>query len=652
MTVVIVFEEDGKAKFLANVKFAGSEEEPWNPCRVEMQLENFSGIKMKPYLMRDGLEELATEGGKLVIFPEKRAKLSLPLFVPSEPKRRVIPTHVAYVSSLNERCGIATYTNFLSEQLGKVFPVKLCGTIQEAGPTALLHVQHEFGIFPYSDELVSKRIESNYKVCTWHTVLRDPEALLEHYGKIDHHYDAHIVHNALAKKYLKAYVYNPVHIVPHGTVIFKPTPRDKAKRKLGLPTDRKMVFCFGFAAESKGFEEIAEVASRMKDTLFVISAAVHGIVGGHSKRVLSRLKATAGNNVLVLGKFLNEVEINLYASASDCLLFNYKTPRFLSSASGAMHRVLAAGKPIVGSVDGRLIELEDGHHALKYQRGDVDEMVHCLALVLDDHELASELGRNARRLAEQTSWSNVAKMHMNLYNKLVGEVCGPDWYDGEYFVGSEGGKAWLSENGFMKRWSYYNPTGEWLGAEPVMQVLKQLLNPKNMLSVGCGRGTFCAYAKDLGIDVTGIDFSKWAIEHPHPRARGLIQLGDIRNIQFPDRSFDLIFASDIMEHIYLDDLDKGISEIQRVSRRWVFYNIATIEEGKGIILKRGELPPKEYQAITISGHVTVMPATFWRKRLAGKGWRLRDDLVEKFKGSVPPEVLTNWELIIITQRVG
>ena len=653
MPVIILFDEKGKTKLLANIKLTGSEEEEWNPRRVELKFQRFEDLDIKSYLLSgEGLDPLPLgQEDTLTIFPEKHPTPKLPEFSQLRETKKISPSHVAYISSVEEKCGVATYSTFLSNEVNKLFPAKVLRLPQEVDSTALIHLQHEFGIFPYIDELIGKRIERNYKVVTFHTVMRNPGALLEHYHTLDEHYDSFVVHNDLAKKFLRTYTRKPVYVIPHGSLIFEPTPKGAARRRLNLPLDKKVVFCFGFAAESKGFEEVAKAACKMRDVLFVISGAVHGITDWHSKEVLKRLEMTSPNNVIILGKYLTEEQINLYASACDCLLFNYKTPGFISSASGALHRVIAAGKPLVTSVDNRLIELEDGHHALKYQRGDVDQMVYCLTLVLKDQDLASRLGGNARRFAEQTSWSKIAKMHLDLYNELVEEVFdNPEWYDEEYFVGTKGGKAYVAENGSLKRWSYYNLTGEWAGAEYAVKALKQLFNPKNMLDVGCGRGTFCAHAKGVGIKVVGIDFSEWAINNPHPRAKGLIQLGDVRDIKFPDSSFDLVFATDILEHIYEKDLDKVISELQRVSRKWIFYNIATTE-GEEFVLEKGKLPLGRWQGTALAGHVNVRSPGYWRKKLSNENWILRDDLVREFRALVPIHVFQNWITILITERI-
>jgi len=86
-----------------------------------------------------------------------------------------------------------------------------------------------------------------------------------------------------------------------------------------------------------------------------------------------------------------------------------------------------------------------------------------------------------------------------------------EYYDEEYFAGTRGGKRFRRPNGSIAKWSYFNPEGEWLGCKPIVEAWKTIFNPKKALDVGCGRGTFVAYMRDVGIEAYGFDFSKWAI---------------------------------------------------------------------------------------------------------------------------------------------
>lgn len=595
---------------------------------------------------------------KLIVLPAQE-EVKAPARVKTD---RIFPASIACLSSLpGTACGIATYTNMLSNAISKHYPVSIFRDIHKNVPRdALILSSIEFGIFGKPGMLISDAYTQNYKVAVWHTVLRDLVGeYLKYIQEIDADYDVHIVHTVIQKTWLSKYVSKPVHIIPHGTLVWNPVPACEAKEKLGMPRDMKIAFVFGFAADNKGLDEIISVSKKVNipDFKLVISAGVNTAskeaeeYTGHIRDFLMR--TTQNTNVMVLGKYLTEAEINLWASAADVLVFNYKTPPQVGAASGAMKRVLAAGKPVICVNDNRLEELVDGQHCLKFHAGDINEFARCITSLLSDKETADKLGQNCRILAEQTSWERTAEKVL----KLIGETVngfGQDYYDESYFAGQHGGKKYTSPEGESKEWSYYNPDGEWTGAEYVIKGIKATLNPGNMLSVGEGRGTFCAYAQSAGIISRGIDFSKWAVNHPYPRAKGLLEIGDVRDLKFEDGSFDLVFASDIMEHIYLDDLPKAVSEIQRVAKKWIFYNIGANmggDENGDLIIEKNRLPPKNRLVTAVAGHVTVKSESWWKEKLVRDGWMFRDDLVTKFREIVPSIVLSNWKCIIIQSRI-
>jgi 2-polyprenyl-3-methyl-5-hydroxy-6-metoxy-1,4-benzoquinol methylase len=72
----------------------------------------------------------------------------------------------------------------------------------------------------------------------------------------------------------------------------------------------------------------------------------------------------------------------------------------------------------------------------------------------------------------------------------------------------------------------------------------------SVLDVGCGTGVNSEYIRQQGHKVTGIDISRVAIKKY--RARGLNGIAcDINNgFPFSDESFDMLFASEIIEHIH------------------------------------------------------------------------------------------------------
>jgi SAM-dependent methyltransferase len=96
-------------------------------------------------------------------------------------------------------------------------------------------------------------------------------------------------------------------------------------------------------------------------------------------------------------------------------------------------------------------------------------------------------------------------------------------------------------------------------------VLKQLALPKDapILDVGTGTGSNLAVLRELGYTaVKGVDSSIEALHYCREKGFDNVTLGDICNLPFPDSTFGLILATDVIEHI--DNDLAALSEIRRV----------------------------------------------------------------------------------------
>lgn len=85
-------------------------------------------------------------------------------------------------------------------------------------------------------------------------------------------------------------------------------------------------------------------------------------------------------------------------------------------------------------------------------------------------------------------------------------------------------------------------------------------HPK-ILDVGCGTGMLLTELADIG-DVTGIDVSQLAIDFCLERGLQNVAISDGTTIPYPDESFDVVLALDVIEHI--EDDAMAAREILRV----------------------------------------------------------------------------------------
>lgn len=79
----------------------------------------------------------------------------------------------------------------------------------------------------------------------------------------------------------------------------------------------------------------------------------------------------------------------------------------------------------------------------------------------------------------------------------------------------------------------------------------ELVKEKNILDIGCGDGLLLISLREKGVKGIGVDVSDVAIKKC--REKGLeVVLADVNDshMPFPDKSFDLVILSDVLEHLY------------------------------------------------------------------------------------------------------
>ena len=83
----------------------------------------------------------------------------------------------------------------------------------------------------------------------------------------------------------------------------------------------------------------------------------------------------------------------------------------------------------------------------------------------------------------------------------------------------------------------------------------------NILDVGCGTGALLRELGDYG-NVQGLDFSPRAVSFCKERGLLNVEQGSATEIRYENKTFDLVLALDVLEHI--KDDRKALSEINRV----------------------------------------------------------------------------------------
>lgn len=93
-----------------------------------------------------------------------------------------------------------------------------------------------------------------------------------------------------------------------------------------------------------------------------------------------------------------------------------------------------------------------------------------------------------------------------------------------------------------------------------------------ILDVGCGRGFMLYDFKQLmpKAKIAGIDISGYAIETAKEEMKPYVKVGNAKQLDFPDKSFDLVISINTVHNLPLAECKQALKEIERVSKKNAF----------------------------------------------------------------------------------
>jgi len=379
--------------------------------------------------------------------------------------------NISYISTYPPtRCGIGTFTNYLSQALSRINKELRISIIAENGAkkikdklfetspcfdrkedyvqkiseavarfcSDIVHIQHEFAIFNPDGRFLNLLEELKKKtkiVLTLHTVHTNEtndwnmEAMsIEEYNfKMSHLVDAIIVHQVSMKEELVRQNVNGklIHVIPHGTEILEQANKIEAMRKFELPESSRIILSFGFFGKLKGkeliVEALPEVLKKVPDAYVFFSGYVRDWVQeDFETRKLYEEKAKqlgVSDHVIFAKRYILDDEIDLVLDCSDVVVFPYFQEWY--SGSGSLHLAMGAFKPIVVSKIPKFEEVpREISKELVFNPNDSSKLAKISIKLLVNNNFREIIIDKVKSYALTTSWDLIAKTHMQLYKTL------------------------------------------------------------------------------------------------------------------------------------------------------------------------------------------------------------------------------------------
>ncbi|MBV8534575.1 MAG: class I SAM-dependent methyltransferase [Alphaproteobacteria bacterium] len=147
--------------------------------------------------------------------------------------------------------------------------------------------------------------------------------------------------------------------------------------------------------------------------------------------------------------------------------------------------------------------------------------------------------------------------HDKAESATIARQWGADYWDGERRYGYGGNKY----------------DGRWLPIAQDMAKHYGLKPGDRVLDIGCGKA-FLLYELTRavpGLQVAGLDISKYGLENAKEEVRPFLKLGNCTSLPFDSHSFDYVLTINTFHNLEVFDLKKAVQEVERVGKdkKWI-----------------------------------------------------------------------------------
>jgi len=143
----------------------------------------------------------------------------------------------------------------------------------------------------------------------------------------------------------------------------------------------------------------------------------------------------------------------------------------------------------------------------------------------------------------------------------------------------------------------------------------ELHKVKNALDIGCAFGFFVQEMRKHEIDAWGCDVSEIAVSKAPKDVCPFLKVGNCQELDWEENAFELVTAFDLLEHLYVEEYMKAISEFNRVASKFIVMQ-SPIPSWNA----EPWLSDLSYHIMSeTKEHVSIYPWEFWAKRFCELG---------------------------------
>jgi len=400
---------------------------------VSKQPINIKGKHVAQIQELEGQSERELVGKKLFVGHRKESK----------------ELRIALICNWGDRCGIATYTEFLVNALRPkvgeiaIFAEDNPDAAEEEGVIRcwkrgesmvpamqrvldwkpdLVFVQHEYGIFPKATHFLKmlEMLDDVPYVMTFHSVY-------EHLDKTvcTAYLKNLIVHSTNARDSLFRLGHrNNVYVIPHGCVVYP-----EHDELWNIFQNEYTVIQFGFGFEYKGVDVAVDAVQMLKEKdpkfkdlfyCYMCSESVHTrtLQEKYYKQIRNQVQEMGlEENVVVLRGYLSEQHLCNFLRTAKLAIFPYKNNpnNTVYGATGALRKAMANGIPVIASESHLFDDLE----GIVPRPTDAASLACEIDKVFSDADYRDHLIAQNLDFVDNNTWDITADRHIAVFQDVI-----------------------------------------------------------------------------------------------------------------------------------------------------------------------------------------------------------------------------------------
>lgn len=203
-----------------------------------------------------------------------------------------------------------------------------------------------------------------------------------------------------------------VHVHPFYNDYEAAIPADEARKKLNLPSGKKVLLYFGFIRDYKGLDLLIESLKFLDDSyILVIAGEVYGDFSKYQQQID---KLNLGERIFKFTNYIPDSNIPIFFSAADVCVLTYKS----ATQSGIVGISYNFDVPLivtdVGGFKEQVIENETALIVKSLNPSDIAETIKKYFT----EGLRKKFEPSIKELKTKNSWENLVKSIIELYNSL------------------------------------------------------------------------------------------------------------------------------------------------------------------------------------------------------------------------------------------